>query len=111
MMNENGQALKGVLSLLVNELRLLHESMDAKYDKLDAKYTSLEMAISQQKSDVTSEISKLEQLLASGRAEMSRTITKKLEDNSEKLGKVIEENKFLRQQESREAYGTADKVL
>ena len=80
---------------MVNELKLLCESMDAKYDRLDAKYTSLEMAISQQQSDVTSEISKLEQSLASERAAMSITITKKLEDNSEKLGKVVEENKLL----------------
>ena len=38
---------------------------------------SLETAISQQKSDVTSEISKLEQSLASERMEISKMITKK----------------------------------
>ena len=72
--------------------------MDARYDKLDAKYTSLKMAMSQQKGDVISEISKLEQSLASESIEISRTITKKLQNNSGKLGEVIEGNKFLRQE-------------
>ena len=92
-MNEDGQVLKGVLGPLVNMLKLLRELMDAKYERLEEKYTSLETAISQQKSDVTSEILKLEQSLASERMEMSKMITKKLEDNTEKLGEVIEENK------------------
>ena len=30
--------------------------------------------------------------------EMGKTITKKLEDNTEKLGEVIEENKYLRRE-------------
>ena len=77
-MNENGQTLKGDLGPLVNELKLLQESMDAKYERLEKKYTSLETAISQQKSNVTSEISKLEQSLASESMEMSKMITKKI---------------------------------
>ena len=32
-MNEDGQALKGVLGPLVNELKLLQELMDAKYER------------------------------------------------------------------------------
>ena len=34
--DENGELLKGALTPLVNELKLLCESIDAKYDKLDA---------------------------------------------------------------------------
>ena len=45
-MNEDGQVLKGVLGPLVNELKLLQESMDAKYERLEEKYMSLETAIS-----------------------------------------------------------------
>ena len=47
--NEEGQVLKGTLGPLVNELKLLHESMDKKYTKLDEKYTKLETAISNQR--------------------------------------------------------------
>ena len=50
--NDEGQMLKGALGPLVNELKLLRESMDEKYAKPDEKYTKLETVISLQKSDV-----------------------------------------------------------
>ena len=51
--NKEGQMFKGALGPLVNELKLLTESMDVKYAKLDEKYTKLVAAISLQKTDVT----------------------------------------------------------
>ena len=41
--------LEGALGPLVQEIKLLHESVDEKYSSLDDKYTRLENAITLQK--------------------------------------------------------------
>ena len=92
---ENEAILKGALTPLVNELKLPRESMDSKYDKLEAKYTNLESAISQQKHDVTSEICKLEQSLATEWADVNQILAKKMDTNTKKLGEIMEENRLL----------------
>ena len=65
--------------------------MDEKYAKLDEKYIKLETAISLQKSDVT-QISKLEQSIAVQNVVIANEITCKIENNVEKLDKLMEEN-------------------
>ena len=87
--NNEGQMLKGALGSLANELKLLCESMDEKYAKLDEKYIKLETTISPQKSDVTTEISKLEQSIAVQKVEISSKIMSKIENNTEKLEEII----------------------
>ena len=87
--NEEGQALKGALGPLVNELKLLQECLDEKYAKLDEKYTKLERAISLDKSGITLEISKLEQWIVVQKVEIANEITNKIENNTEKLDKLI----------------------
>ena len=70
--------------------------MDEKYAKLDEKYTKLETAISLQKINVSTEISKLEQLIVVQKVEIANEITCKIENNAEKLDKLMEENTQLR---------------
>ena len=72
--------------------------MDKKYAKLDEKCTKLETAISLQKSDVTSEISKLEQSIVVQKVEIANEITCKIENNAEKLDKLMEENTHLKRE-------------
>ena len=89
--NENEEhALRGVIGPLVDELKLLRESMNEKYTKLDEKYSKLESVINTQKSDVTTEIAKLEQSIATQKVEIANEIMDKLDSNTKKLDRFME---------------------
>ena len=63
--------LEAALGPLVQLIKLLRESFDDKYSHLDDKYTRLETAITSQKNEVSTELSKLQDSITNQKKELS----------------------------------------
>ena len=92
--------LEGALGPLVQQIKLLRESFDEKYSQLDDKYTRLETVITSQKNEMSNELGKLHELIASQKQEITATVERKIEASNEKLEQVLKENISLKKSNS-----------
>ena len=94
--------LQTIYEALSQELKTLRESMDQKYSKLedsmDNKYDRLERVMTAHRQDVSNEIQKLEQTLTLQSADLSKKVQLQMEDKSEEINKLKEENRFLKKE-------------
>ena len=86
----NTSELERVIGPLVQEVKLLRESMDE-------KYTKLETVIEKQKEDMSKDIEKIEKSLGSHKAEISSKIDSNNNMTTARINTIINENKKLRQ--------------
>ena len=84
-------SLKQIIGLLIEEVKALRETFHTDYNKLDQK---LEIAIKVQKGEFT----KLESTIATQKAEVTTTLTHKIEFNTTNINQLLEENRQLKKE-------------
>ena len=92
--NTTHKGLEQVIGPLINELRLLSESVDQ-------KYSCLETAIESQKTEVSSKITQIEKSLASRKSEINESIEEKITVTHTKTNRILDENKRLGNENSK----------
>ena len=88
------KGLEQVIGPLINEFRLLRESVDQ-------KYSHLETPIESQKTEVSSEITRIEKSLISHKSEINKSIEEKITVTHTKMNRILDENKRLRNENSK----------
>ena len=94
--------LQTIYEALSKEFKTLRDSMDQKYSKLensmDKKYDRLESVMTAHRKDVSNEIQKLEQTLTTQSTDLSKKVQSQMEDHSEEISKLKEENRSLKKE-------------
>ena len=97
--NENNQQIEGPnIGKLKSLLGPLIEKVDQLRDAVDSKYTKLETAITIQKQEVSEELHKIEESISSQKLEIKDLLAARIEENSKKVQRVLEENVTLRKE-------------
>ena len=99
---ENNKTNQQIEDPNIGNLKSLHgpliEKVDQLRDVVDSQYTKPESAIATQKQEVSEELNKIGESISNQRSEIKDSLTARIDKNSKKVQRVLDENVALRKE-------------